>query len=132
MYISICTLIHVYIYIFIYIHTHMCIYYVMPVYVQTRVFPAFPRVYSTRFDFCVSFCMSQPSDYFEQSATQCNPCQRTSAFYSTLQHTATHCNTLQPIAKTAAHCNALQRTAMHCNALQRTAPHCNTTHCRTL
>ena len=32
--------------------------------------------------------------------------------YSSLQHTATHCNSLQ---HTATHCNALQRTAAHCN-----------------
>jgi len=41
--------------------------------------------------------------------------------YSTLQHTATHCNTLQ---HTATHCNTLQHTATHCNTLQQhTATH---------
>jgi len=35
--------------------------------------------------------------------------------YSTLQHTATHCNTLQ---HTATHCNTLQHTATHCNTPQ--------------
>jgi len=46
--------------------------------------------------------------------------------YSTLQHTATHCNTLQ---HTATHCNTLQHTATHCNTLQHPATHCNTLYC---
>ena len=65
------------------------------------------------------------------------------AYYSTLQHTAPHCNTLQ---HTATHCNTLQYTAItrvcipfcksdgnilhhtatHCNTLQQTVTHCNT------
>jgi len=36
--------------------------------------------------------------------------------YTTLQHTATHCNALQ---HTATHCNTLQNTATHCKTLQR-------------
>ena len=43
--------------------------------------------------------------------------------YSTLQHTATHCNTLQ---HTATHCNTLQHTATHCSALQHAASPFNT------
>ena len=56
--------------------------------------------------------------------------------YSTLQHTATHCNTLHmsmeylrmPMARlvnVTAHC-PLQHTTTHCNTLQHTATHCKT------
>ena len=41
--------------------------------------------------------------------------------FSTLQHTAAHCNTLQ---HTATHYNTLLHTATHCNTLQHTATHC--------
>jgi len=69
----------------------------------------------------------------------------TATHYSTLQHTATHCNTMQHAAAT--HCNTLQHTVhhtathtLHCNALQHMAAHCNTctalqhttAHCSTL
>jgi len=43
--------------------------------------------------------------------------------FTTLQHTATHCNTLQ---HTVAYCSTLQHTAAQCNTLQHTATHCNT------
>ena len=59
--------------------------------------------------------------------------------FSTLQHTATHCNTPQ---HTATHCTALQHTephhntwnhtAPHCTTLRHTAPHCITLHHKTL
>ena len=49
----------------------------------------------------------------------------TSCTYSTLQHTATHCNTLQ---YTATHCNTLQHAATHCNTLYRTLQHTVTRH----
>ena len=66
------------------------------------------------------------------------------ALYSTLQHSATHCNTLQ---HTATFCNqpcdmtlewkrcySVQHTVAHCNTLQHTATHCTytATHCNTL
>ena len=49
----------------------------------------------------------------------------TSCTYSTLQHTATHCNTLQ---YTATHCNTLQHAATHCNTLYRSLQYTVTRH----
>jgi len=65
------------------------------------------------------------SDALQHAAAHCCSAllqHTTAAYYSTLQHFATHSSTK---LYTAAYCNTLQQTATHCNKLQHTATNCN-------
>jgi len=94
--------------------------------------------------------------HYNSAISKKSPSSLSNTPYSTLLHTATHCNTLQHTAThcttphhsdledltlstghTAAHCSTLQHTAAHCSTLQHSAALCSTlqhtaAHCSTL
>jgi len=68
----------------------------------------------------------------QHTATHCNTLQHTATHCDTLQHTATYCSTRSPVIQIiAAHCNTLQYTATHCYPKLNTNTHC-TAHCSVL
>ena len=69
--------------------------------------------------FCVLQCVAHLCSVLQSGAVRCTRLNlHLTCFFTTLQHTATHCNILQ---HTATHCNTLQHTAIYCNTLQPTA-----------
>ena len=85
-------------------------------------------------------CIIPSYSTLQHTATHCNTLQHTATHCNTLQHTATHCNTLSPAFCSSSdlddmftwwHCNTLQHTATHCNTLI-CLHDCSATHCNAL
>jgi len=104
----------------------------------------FVLIFVLFFNFKLQFCPcpSSLSLPFTHKICELKICKCPAARYSTLQHTATHCNTLPYTAtlthshSAASHCDTLQHTATHYNTLQHshtcTLPHRTVTHYNTL